>query len=241
MAVRNVARSDAVWPASAVGVWHASDPDVPMIDQSVHHHDASVIAGDTAPGITDGIVGQARVFDGIKNRLCSTDSDGSMIFGTHSFSFETWVYVDHSHAGSDRPFTHGGAVATDVGFDFELGTSFWVPHLADGTTLVEPVQFQETLGRWVHLVAVVDREAGQLELYAQGVLVTMGTIPVGFGSIDEDRPICFSSEAQPFVGKLDEPRVYSEPLDPAWIAATYNNLANRSAFITIGGQTAISL
>ena len=231
-----VARDMQPWPASAVGVWHASDATSAMIDRSGHQHDADITLGSTAPPVVPGIAGGGRSFNGTTDRLCATDVDRSMIFAAASFSFEVWVNVTTSHGGADRPFTHGGAGSGDDGFDFELGAGYWVPNVADGTTLLQVKVLTETLGQWVDLVAVVDRAAGQLLLYEQGMVRGTVAIPSDFGGITEDRPICFSGAIEPFQGVLDEPRVYGEALDAARIRASYDNVAHRDTTISIGPE-----
>ncbi len=232
-----VARDRQPWPASAVGVWHASDAGTAMIDRSGHQHDADVVAGSTSPPVVPAIAGGGRNFNGATDRLCATDVDHSMMLGSASFSFEVWVFVMASHGGADRAFTYGGSSNTDTGYDWELGAGYWSPNVADGTTLLQVKVVTETLGQWVHLVAVVDRTAGELLLYEQGMLRGMTPIPSGFGGITADRPICFSGAIEPFEGILDEPRVYGEALDAAWIRASYDNLAHPDTTVSLGPET----
>ena len=235
----DVSRDQQPWPASAIGVWHASDAGTAMIDRSGHQHDADVIAGSTSPAVVPGIAGGGRNFDGLTDRLCGTDVDHSMMLGSASFSFEVWVFVSMSHGGADRAFTYGGSSNTDTGFDFELGAGYWSPNVADGTTLLQVKAVTETVGQWVDLVAVVDRTAGELLLYEQGMVRGMTPIPAGFGGITVDRPICFSGAIEPFQGILDEPRVYGTALDAAWIRASYDNLAHRDTFVSVGPETRV--
>ena len=234
-----VARDVPPWPSSAVGVWHDSDAGTAMIDRSGHQHDADVLTGTTSPPVVAGIAGGGRSFNGSTDRLCATDTDHSLKFGAASFSFEVWVNVTTSHGGADRPFSYGGSGSGDTGFDFELGGGFWSPNLADGTTLLQVKTVTETLGQWVDLVAVVDRTAGQLMLYEQGMLRGMVAIPSGFGGVTADRPICFSGAIEPFEGVLDEPRVYGTALDAAWIRASYDNLAHRDTTIAVGPEMVV--
>ncbi|HEY6034770.1 MAG TPA: LamG-like jellyroll fold domain-containing protein, partial [Kofleriaceae bacterium] len=202
-----------------------------------HHHDVDVVASSTAPALVPGITGQARSFNGTTDRLCGADSDQSLQFGKASFSFELWVNVAQNLSGMDRPFTFGGSTAADTGFDFELGAGYWTPNISDGTTLLNVMAINGTLGTWIDLAGVVDREQGQLLFYEHGILRGMTPIPATFGGIDMDRPICFSGGLAKFDGLIDEARVYAGALDAARIRAAYANLAERSGFVAIGPET----
>jgi hypothetical protein len=151
-----------------------------------------------------------------------------------SFSYSVWVKVMQSVGSFDMPMHKGGASAPTAGFDFELGTSQWRANVGDGTVNQPLTIINERLGAWVHLVAVIDRPANLLRVFADGSQTATMAIP--FGAIDSSAPLSLGTNAtggNPFSGELDEPRVYSRALAPEWIAAEYRNLIAPAKFARV--------
>jgi hypothetical protein len=70
------------------------------------------------------------------------------------------------------------------------------------------------LGRWQHIAAIVNRSAGELRVYVDGALVVSGGLRSG-SSVTGDNPLrigwttASSSSYSPYVGELDELRLWS--------------------------------
>ena len=76
---------------------------------------------------------------------------------------------------------------------------------------------------WTHLVVVVDRTNAQTKYYFNGELDSAQPIPPTFtGSLDvEGGELSLGSSWQPFVGLLDEVRIYKRALSEGEIRADY--------------------
>jgi hypothetical protein len=205
-------------------------------DSTGHGYAASAQAVAQQPATAAGIIGGALSYDGVDDLLTVGDpSDGSLDFGTRSFSYSMWVNVTTSVGPYDLPFHKGGSSLSEPGYDIELGTGPWHACLSD-TVSVKCATFGiegAFLGRWVHLTAVVDRAAGKLNAFADRALAESLDIS-SLGSIDTTYALTFGVGGDPFHGLLDEVRVCSAPLSPSWIAAEYDNAMSRNAFIAIG-------
>ena len=222
------------WAGPFAGVWHLSDDPSSPRDSSVNSNHGS---SDNPPVSVDGIAGLALDFDGIDDIVSFGDpGDGSLDFGTSSFSYSVWVRVTTSVGSFDMPWFKGGASPGQAGYDMELGTTSWSAHMADGTTIVSTSFGQEGnfLGRWVHLVVVADRQANVLTLYADAIPRADNSL-ASLGSLSNGTNASISRDAQPFRGRVDEVRVYSTALSQDWITAAYRNLVDLG-FMTIGPE-----
>ncbi len=223
------------WSSKFAGVWHmsasgSSEPD------SAAGHDVSAASTMTTPGSAAGIVGGARMYDGVDDSLAVADpADGSLDFGTSSFSYEVWVDVTASSGMFDIPMWKGGSSLPQPGYDMELGTSAWNAGLSDGTVVDEATYGQEgsLLGSWHQLTAVVDRGAGKFRSYVDAAVVSEISI-AGVVTLSNSSPFQLGNPTNPFTGLLDEARVYKGALTPAWISAAHANLADRAGFVALG-------
>src|SRR5690606_34689915 len=111
-----------------------------------------------------------------------------------------------------------GSSVINPGYDLELGTNEWSFVLNDGALGVylalgdEP----EFLGGWVQLTAVVDRGLGFAIGDVNGEETTRRSI-TALGSLSNASTLILGRHDYPFLGDLDEVRVYPGGLSPAWI------------------------
>jgi hypothetical protein len=220
----------AAWPTTAVGVWHAG-LDTDRTDDSTRHGHALVAPSATrTPQPGAGIVGTALLYDGVDDTLCDpVDDDGSLAFGTGSFSYGIWVNLTSNVGDFDQPLGMGGSSQSAIGFNFELGLGEWKSNLSDGvhtSTLETDLLATPALGRWVQLYAVVDREANVVSSYVDGIARTTNSL-TGWGALDTTRPLCLGHPYDLIHGVVDEARVYATALAPAWIAVEHANFARR--------------
>lgn len=86
-----------------------------------------------------------------------------------------------------------------------------------------------TLGTWVHLAGVYDRQAGRIHLYVNGSLEDTKTVsttrPGAMGPLRIGAGIWNGSPADRFQGSIDDVQVYQEALSASQIAAIYNGSA----------------
>ena len=223
----------STWRAGVAGVWHMTDG--AFLRDSTGHNDLPVPMPSLQPVVTDGIAGRGLRYDGVDDSSSVQPMSADLEFGTASFSYSCWVFVTQSSGQYDMPIYHGGSSASMPGYDMELGTTNWSGHISDGSRTVSP-QFgaePQLLNRWVHLVAVVDRTRGSMNLYTDGQPADAKSI-TAIGSVDATEPFDIGQPNFVFHGVLDEVRIYRSALGPDWIATEYANLADRATFVSIG-------
>lgn len=82
---------------------------------------------------------------------------------------------------------------------------------------------------WTHLVVVVDRANAKTRYYYNGTLDSAQNIPAGFkGKLDvEGTDLSLGCGWQPFIGLLDEVKIYRRALNPQEIQASYQKEKSR--------------
>ena len=209
-----------------VGWWTMDGPDMltNVADRSGQGNNGSLSHGGSGTTTAPGRVGQALSFDGTDDYVSIGDpANGSLDFGTGSFSYGMWVHVTQNVGSWDMPWFKGGSDAPAAGYDFELGNSAWVANIADETVL-KSKNFSSTpiLNRWVHLMAVVDRTANQLCTYVDGAVTGACTDITGFGSVSNATAAVIGSSSDWFRGTIDDVRVYNRALSATEVLQLYN-------------------
>lgn len=140
-----------------------------------------------------------------------------------------WVRDDGDVSSSDTVIYKGGASAGTSGYDMELGTGNWTFHVTDGTnngSLVATADDTPYIGKWTHLVAVVDRTNNVFTSFINGVQTNTFSI-AGYGNIDSSSKKftigSISDGTFPFKGGIDDIRVYNYARTPGQIAWDYNH------------------
>lgn len=233
------------WSGGFASVWHfAEDPTVsmPSFSDSVTATFPATASGSNRPSPASGIAGPGLSFDGVDDSLDIEDSGNSGLdFGTNSFSYSTWVFVTEVVGSFDMPWWKGGASAGQGGYDIELGTNNWTVYVSDGggppTSIVGATfgDVSEFLGRWVHLAVVVNREANELRVFADGVRKATRDIST-VGAIGTGSSAKIGSSSYIYKGLIDETRVYRVPLSDDWVRTVHANLSSPATFLTIGPQ-----
>jgi hypothetical protein len=81
---------------------------------------------------------------------------------------------------------------------------------------------------WSHFAVVADRTQGKIRYYLNGKLDSAGGIPPGFtGSLDVDGDLSIGSRWQPFLGMLDEVKIFRRALTEDEIRASYEKEKGR--------------
>ncbi|MGE5180748.1 MAG: DUF2341 domain-containing protein [Acidobacteriota bacterium] len=228
--------ASGVWSDYAA-VWHfAGDPASGRFLSSAAPSLLGTAAGSTIPAAAQGVAGPALSYDGIDDTINIGDpSDGSLDFGSTSFSYSAWVFVTTSKGPFDMVWYKGGANATDSGYDMELGTANWSACVSDGGR-VACASFTAVdgglYGHWAHLVAVVDRGAQMFYAYADGSQREAAALPL-IGDLSTGTSARIGQDVNLFEGRVDEVRVAKLALAPDRIVAENENLVDPS-FLVIG-------
>ena len=162
------------------------------------------------------------------------NATGSDWFGTSSFSVSLWALVTSSVGPYDTAWYKGGAAIGDPGYDVELGMFAWSINVGDGSAVAMVIlgNEPELIGQWAHIVLVVDRQAGVLRGYANGVERGVTSI-AGLGSVSSLTAATVSRPGFAFHGRIDELEIIGRALEPEWIVLHAKNVRNPSAVMTI--------
>jgi len=197
------------------------------VDSSGSGNNGTLVNG---PVWTTGKIGNAVSFAGGSDAINIGDpANGTLDFGTGSFSYGMWVNVSQSVGTWDSPWWKGGGSDEEAGYDLELGTGPWSANVSDGVTNKQVVFGNETLNRWVHIVAVVDRRANQLRAHQNGTLIQSTDI-TGLGSVSSASGAVISLDGTPFKGKVDDVRIYNRALSATEVIDLYAWRSPRRSF-----------
>ncbi len=161
-------------------------------------------------------------------------TDGHLDFGTGSFSYMVWIRKTGSIGRFDMPLNHGGGDQNTAGFDIECGNACSAS-ISDGTGIVgtsgKGAQFffddAPFIGRWVLLVAVVDRSNQQFRAYVDGNLVSTNTSIAVVGSVNTNKELRFGGTDLgrfPFWGSIDDVAIWNRALSDSEILEIFQRL-----------------
>ncbi|HEX7700701.1 MAG TPA: LamG-like jellyroll fold domain-containing protein [Kofleriaceae bacterium] len=228
----------SVWsPDVFSAAWHLAETGAGSWVDTANGHVVTPASNTTTAASTSmGIVGAARLFDGVDDTSPGPNAP-DLTFGMTSFSVQVWVNVAQSADGYDMVIDKGGDTNMP-GYCLTLGTANWLVEVGDNGYVVAPFGFEiDMLGHWNQLTAVIDRTQNVVKAYANGVLTgstSLGTI----GSMASTHTFAIGSTnlSERFEGVVDEVRVFKVPLTTEWIAAEYRNSMMRSAFVVFGSE-----
>lgn len=191
-------------------------------DRSGNGNNGTLMNG---PTLTMGTIGQALNFDGVDDWVQVADPASEVLdFGTGSFTYALWVYVQSNVGRFDMPLEKGGQCAGCTGYDMELGSDSWAVNVSDGMTIttveISPVPL---LHQWVHLVGVRNAATGLILTYLNGTLQHTESAPSG--SVSNGQDLTFGSQngtADFFHGIIDEVRIYNRALTAEEVEHLYN-------------------
>ncbi|MGE0269618.1 MAG: LamG domain-containing protein [Candidatus Omnitrophota bacterium] len=215
-----------------VGHWTLDETSSPSVDSSGFGNNGTWV---NSPTSTTGKLGNALDFSGDTGSTATNDridigdpADGSLDFGSASFSYGLWVYLTSTAGSFDIPFWKGGGSAGSFGYGMFLGSGIWQSGLSDSDeNLTATFSGSPILNQWVHLFVVVDRRALKHRLYVNGSLVVNAAIPANtFASLSGTNPAHIGANnvgGFPFLGKIDDVRVYDCAMTDAEVLALYNS------------------
>jgi len=225
---------EATWPDRYEGVWHMSVDGLQLRDSTAGSNTGLAGNGGDAADELRGVIGLAGDFDGSDTHIVGDPLDGALDFGTDSFGLSVWLNIQTSQGMNDIPVHKGCTTAFDPGYGFFLGTVGWYGAVADGLAL-EGVYFGEDTdlnGEWHHLMLSVDRMAGMIVSYLDGVEVD--SVPLTVGSVDGFAPWVFSPFAVEIDGRMDEVRIERGVVSANRVLAHVVNVTDPDAFYTVG-------
>ena len=164
----------------------------------------------------------------IDNLKLGTPDDPALHFGTSGFSIELWVCPTMLKIDSKD------ARRRFMSKDHYPNTWWNLNVTTDGKPFLEMVDANKAgcgnrptgtipENAWTHLAVVVDRASAKTKYYFNGKLDSVQDIPPAFtGALDvEGGDLSIGSSWQPFVGLLDEVKIYNRVLTEREIEASY--------------------
>ncbi|MBN1577495.1 MAG: DUF2341 domain-containing protein [Chitinispirillaceae bacterium] len=207
-------------------VWHLSDTHVDSVNDATWNHYNGTASGMTATSVTEGIVGKARLFDGVSSFISlENSSNGKLNFPQDGFySLSAWVFAEALDHGSHVVISKGDEqyfLCSVEGSSKEYSWSF--------TEFKDQVGWLSTAspateGVWVLLTGV--KNGTSQYLYVNGEAVDSGTT---LTPSQKSRITTFDIAIGKFMetgvkegdgffnGSIDEVRISSIPLSADWI------------------------
>lgn len=227
-------------PAARAAVRSRTSPAVPPNEQQlvghwtfaedtgyvVEDHSGYGNQGDLWAALATGSFGTALLCDASHSHMVVEDHD-SLHFGSGDWSIELWICpttlaIQQSDARrrflskSDHPRTWWVMDITPAGqISLEMADS-------NRVSRVSRTQAGIPEHAWTHLAVVVDRAQQQVRFYLDGQRDSTHELPAGFtGILNVPADLTIGSNWQPFIGLLDEVKLFRRALGEAEIKAAY--------------------
>ncbi|MFX0052156.1 MAG: DUF2341 domain-containing protein, partial [Candidatus Hermodarchaeota archaeon] len=230
----NQENPEGVW-TDYVGVWHLAETTGDAQD-STSYTTSGTISGTINQG-TSGVIGNSYDFttSGLVN--IGNPVDGHLDFGTSSFSWSCWIYVDASTGTNQIPVYRGGTSGTTPGYSIvtNTGANQITTAISDGVGNQEYDYQSSSLDTWYYIVAVVDRTSDRLITYWNGSEKTNVDIS-SVGSVDTNQGLYFGHSTYSYDGILDEVRMSKITLSTGWVQTEYNNQHDPTTFYDVGSE-----
>lgn len=218
----------AVWQPAYLLVWHLEQNGFPYEDSA----DLYPAVSGVAPGVTAGVVGQGGLFNGSSSYL----NAGAVNLGS-SFTLFTWVKLSSAASNIQALWANkpGGYNSDGIGWyinSYNTSNGSLVFEDGDGTNGIDVTSASGamTTGVWHSLAASVNRTAGGVQMYVDGVNVVNGSTVTDFANSTGMNLGRFTDSHYYFNGALDEARIANGICSPDWISATWLNASSNSVF-----------
>jgi len=211
-----------VAPAADLAVWWPANGHPREIVKG--GHDVELING---AGYAAGIVSQAFTFDGI-NDYGAVPAHADLDPGASAAGFTVEFWAKPGVSQTNTIMSWGALAGPAVGMQiYQQGTAI-VTNLRErstsGDALYGTTGTVLTTGQWTHYAVTLDRVAGEVRVYANGVL-NGATTGVGNRAVRTQHGLTLARNAwdtgNPWSGALDEVAFYNRPLTLAEIAAIH--------------------
>jgi hypothetical protein len=194
---------------------------------------------DPATDWVDGKIGQALQFDGSNDYVNVGDpSNGSLDFGTNSFSFGMWFSSSDLNALSLNKMA---AASSNAGYDVLVGADGVAGSIRGrindsvGSVINSSTWTGTNDGGWHHVFVVVDRDAQELRLYGDGVHQGSAVSISTEGSVSSGTSLNIAARngGANYEGTIDDVRIYNRVLSAGEVRRLYN--IGQAKHPTIGG------
>ncbi len=220
------------WPAPYAGVWHLPNGTaLAATGSTATPHNGTITGATAVAGVTDG----AATFAGGTDKL-DFGASADFAFGLlESFTISLWMKT----ANNATTFLFGVYDGTVPGSDYLFAqlNSPGLQFFLHGGAINHSVNLADDV--WHNLTGIYDVSLFQLRLWIDGVQVDL--LSSASSQSVPGTPLTAGNDAAgaipPYVGAMDEIRVYRGVLSDDWILTDYNNQKPSATFLTIGDQT----
>jgi uncharacterized repeat protein (TIGR01451 family) len=199
--------------------------------------DATISGGAAWQADANCELGSCLSFDGVDDKV-DTTVNSSLNFSGSSFTLSAWIYTSQSSLGTFMMVRDNAGVAANVVGGFPLNitagkVSFdtwdYAANRLTSTTTINNNQ-------WHHIVGVYNVSTGRASLYINGVLedskIQSGSATAGNRMMRLGANINTAGAIlQPFVGRIDEAKIYRKALSASEVMTLYEN-TGKSIFST---------
>jgi len=211
------------------GYWKCDESNETLAgDSSGNNNNGTLFNG---PVWVTGRFGNGLSFDGRNDYVDVGDpASGVLDFdASQSFSYGAWINPGVLDATGRRFISkRNGTGSSNVGFDLGVNAAQGLlAEMADGTTerTTSSLSIPLTVNQWSHAMVVVDRAAGQMRVYLDGVEKANLSL-TGLGSLASATALnlgrATGDSTRSFLGVLDEVRIYRRALSAGEIQALVN-------------------
>jgi subtilase family serine protease len=222
--------------AGLVGFWPLDDGHGETAADRSGNGNAGALGGGTASalpawavlpaGVTNPAVGTSLRFDGSNDFVSLGDV---LDAGTGSLTVEAWFMKTSTTTANAKIVNKGltsNGTPPDAGYALRITGGLLEFMVSSGAGNLTAVSVEPSINAWHHAAGVLDRAAGEIRLYVDGVLrATRATgalgsldtnIPLAFGALHRGS---FGNTTEYFPGCLDEVRIWTTARSGAEIAA----------------------
>ena len=192
-----------------VTLYTFDDGSTALVDHSGYGH--SAVGNEPALLNRSGKFGSALTFNGIDNRYEIDDAARNLEFATSNFSVEMWVFMNNNTAQQGLVIKNAGS----VGWHFRQQGGNPLCRISNQTQASIDSNAGSGLsdGKWAHFACVVDRTAGTISSYVNGVLMNTTAIPSGFGAINSTGQLTLGQGGAGWLnGTIDSVAIYNRSL-----------------------------
>ena len=228
----------STWSPGAALTWHLKESSLPFADSAAK---SPAISGDPPASTLLGLVGRAGLFNGTSDSLAT----GTLNLGD-LFTVSAWVKPDPAGNSIQTLWANKAGGSTTDGmalFINSYNTKDRKLILETGNGTLGTIAATDTLvvntGRWCHVAAVVDRQAGSAALYVDGTNRATSTgirndfanlAPINLGRFPGGSPYFYK-------GLIDEARIETQARSADWIWAAWMSSGSNAAFQSLSSVT----
>ena len=228
----------SVWSPGSALTWHLKESAIPFPDSAARY---PALSGDPPASTPLGLIGRAGLFNGTSDSLAtSTLNLGNL------FTLSAWLKPDPAGNSIQTVWANklGGSTTTGIAiFINSYNTTDRKLILETGNGTLGAIAATDTMvvntGRWCHVAAVIDRQAGSATLYVDGTNRTASSgIRNDFANLAPINLAKFPGSAPyPYKGLIDEARIETQARSADWIWATWMNAGSNATFQTLSAIT----